>query len=258
MKAKKLLRNLAISSTTIIAAVTANAAFLLSDNIDTPNSGTSTYPGHIDVANRIVTGVTYSYQTNTNAPNDKGIGNTNPDIITNDKGSNGRELLDGYSERTGGNNATNSSWDNIEGATILFDLKKNYLIDHVSVSVGHAGNQGVGDYQVFISTDNITFTALGTWDGTKTQIDGAEATNPGRNTELSITATAISEARYIKIFLTNWNAALTTRTYHQLAIGEVAIWGDHVPAPVVPEPSTCALLAGATFLIFALLRRRAT
>ncbi|WP_043583353.1 discoidin domain-containing protein [Geminisphaera colitermitum] len=258
MKTKNLLRNFAIATIAMTAATAAHAAeFLLSDNTDR-SASVAAYPGPVTAANRIVTGVTYSYLTDAANSANKGVGDTDASIISTDNYYAGikRELLDGYSERGGGNNASNSSWQNSVGATILFDLNQNYLISKVAVSVGHNGNQGVGDYQVFVSTDNNTFTALGIWDGSKNMIDGAESTNPGRNTELSITATTLAEARYVKIFLTNWNPALTSRLYNQLAIGEVAIWGDNVPAPSVPEPAACALLIGATFLGLAFLRHR--
>jgi hypothetical protein len=63
------------------------------------------------------------------------------------------------------------------------------------------------------------------WDGVKTPLDAAE-TDAGRSTEISIAAPAPAGARYIKIFLSHWDATHTTRHYRQLVVGEVAIWGD--------------------------------
>ncbi|MDR1282495.1 MAG: discoidin domain-containing protein [Opitutaceae bacterium] len=261
MNPEKILRRLVIPvamALGTLAALPANAAFLLSDNVNRLG-GVGYYPQYASGISieRITTGATYSYLID-DASN-TGLGNTDAELIATDSKSDGRELLDGGAALLGGDYGANSKWDNSTGTTILFDLKSNYLVESVKLSVDWRINQGVATFQVFVSTDNITYTALGTWDGGHTVLNTTSSeVDVGRNTEIGIVSTTVggSEARYVKIFVSNWNEAHTSRPFHQLSLGEVAIWGDNVPSPAVPEPSTCALIASAVVFGIAILRRR--
>ena len=205
----------------IFAALPAQASNLLSGNVS--RAGSASYPGDTSktpATGRLETGVTYSYLTDAAAGT--GAGNTDPDIIKMDPRS--TRLVDGYNERVG-NTAIYSAWQGQLGATIVFDLKQSHQINRVSVSVREDANRGAATFQVFVSTDGVTYSPLGTWDGTKTPLDVAE-TDSGRNTELTLAAPAPVAARHVKIFVSHWDATHTTRQYRQLVIGEVAIWGD--------------------------------
>jgi len=205
----------------IFAALPAQASNLLSGNVS--RAGSASYPGDTSktpATGRLETGATYSYLTDATAGT--GAGNTDPDIIKMDPRS--TRLVDGYNERVG-NTAIYSAWQGQLGATIVFDLKQSHQINRVSVSVREDANRGAATFQVFVSTDGVTYSPLGTWDGTKTPLDVAE-TDSGRNTELTLAAPAPVAARHVKIFVSHWDATHTTRQYRQLVIGEVAIWGD--------------------------------
>lgn len=237
------------ASLALLAAMPAHAAFLLSDNVVRAD-GVSVYPRGVSVDNRIATGATYTYLTESG---NTGLGNTDAQIVTNDASF--AKLMDGYNERAGGSSAVYGTWQGQSGATILFDLKDTFVIDHVSVSVRdiNATGAGVATYQVYVSTDGINYTALGTWGGDKNILDSAQS-EPGRNTELSISAAALTEARYVKIYLSHWNADHTSRLFNQLAIGEVAIWGAHTSS--VPEPAASAVIFGSLILVLAIGRKR--
>jgi hypothetical protein len=197
------------------------ASNLLSGNV--ARTGSASYPGGTSkrpATGRIETGATYIYLTGDAA--NTGIGNTDPDIIKMSKSL--ERLVDGYNERVG-STAIYGAWKSLQGATIVFDLKQSHNVDSVSVSIREDANRGTATFQAFISTDGINYSPLGVWDGTKVTLDTAES-DPGRNTELSITAPAPVEARYIKLYLSHWDETHTSRKYQQLVIGEVAIWGD--------------------------------
>lgn len=238
---------LACLSATVLSILPATAAnYLLSDNT-LLGTGVSYYPSGVATGSKLTTGATYTYLTDSGTT---GLGNTDAQIIANDASF--RKLKDGYSARTGGNNASFGGWQAASGATLLFDLKDIYLISNVDFSVQQQGNAGIATYQVYVSTNNIDFVQLGTWDGTKTVLDAGES-DAGRNTQVSISAFATPiEARYVKIYLSHWNSDHTTREYNQLVLGEAAIWGT----PNIPEPSTYAALAGGALLVFTLLRRK--
>lgn len=204
-----------------VATLPAQASNLLSDNV--ARTGSASYPGNTSKApatGRLETGATYTYLTDATAGT--GAGNTDPDILKMDPRS--TRLVDGYNERVG-NTAIYSAWQGQHGATIVFDLKQLHKVDRVSVSTREDSNRGAATFQVFVSTDGVTYAPLAIWDGTKTPLDAAEA-DSGRNTELSIAAPAPAEARYVKIFVSHWDATHTTRQYRQLVVGEVAIFGD--------------------------------
>jgi hypothetical protein len=218
MTSRALLSSAALA---VLAALPSHASSLLSGNVT--RSGSASYPGgttKVTSTGRLETGATYTYLTD--APANTGAGNTDPDIVKMDPRS--TRLVDGYNERVG-NTAIYSAWQGQLGATVVFDLKQPHKIDRVSVSVREDTNRGAATFQAFVSTDGVTYTPLGTWDGTKTPLDSAEA-DPGRNTELVIAAPAPAEARYVKIFLSHWDENRTARPYRQLVLGEIAIWGD--------------------------------
>lgn len=203
-----------------LAALPAQASNLLSGNVS--RTGSASYPGDTTKApstGRLETGATYTYL---NDAATTGIGNTDPDIIKMDHAL-GR-LVDGYNERVG-NTAIYSAWQGLQGATIVFDLKQLHNVNRVSVSTREDSNRGAATFQVLISTDGVTYTPLGKWDGVKTALDTAEA-DSGRNTEITLAAPAPAAARYVKIFLSHWDETRTTRAYRQLVVGEIAIWGD--------------------------------
>ena len=205
----------------LLASIPLQASSLLSDN--TPKTGSASYPGDtskVPSKGRIATGVTYSYLTGEAA--NTGIGNTDPDIVNMSKSL--ERLLDGYNERVG-NTAIYGAWRSQHGATIVFDLKQIYGVDRVSISVREDTSRGAATFQAFVSTDGVNYSPLGRWDGSKITLDSSEP-DPGRNTEISIAAPAPAKARYLKIYLSHWNETHTARLYHQLVIGEVAIWGD--------------------------------
>lgn len=201
----------------LLAALPLQASHLLSGNVS--RTGSASYPGGTGKAPAIPTGATYSYLTATSGT---GIGNTDPDIVKMD--SSQTRLVDGYNERVG-NTAIYGTWQGPHGATIVFDLQRSYAVDRVSVSLREDSSRGTATFQAFVSADGITYTPLGVWDGAKTVLDAAES-DRGRNTEIAIASAAPAAARYVKIYLSHWNADQTERKYRQLVIGEVAIWGD--------------------------------
>lgn len=205
----------------LLAALPLQAANLLSDN--TPRTGPASYPGDTTktpATGRIETGATYTYLADAAAG--AGVGATDPDIVDMDIGL--TRLTDGYNERVG-NTAIYSTWQGRQGATIVFDLKRLHAVARVSVSVREDASRGAATFQAFVSVDGVTYSPLGSWDGSKTTLDTAE-TGPGRNTEIVVDAASPADARYVKIYLSHWNADQTERKYRQLVVGEVAIWGD--------------------------------
>ncbi|MDQ8194767.1 discoidin domain-containing protein [Coraliomargarita sp. SDUM461004] len=233
-----------------VGAVTVNAdSFLLSDNTLLGGVNATHYPDGITAANAIATGATYTYLTDAET---SGIGDTDSGILTNDASFG--KLTEGQNLRVGGTGGPIGSWQPQSGATVLFDLKDTYYIDAVNFSVSTNGNAGIATYEAYVSTDNVTYTALGTWSGEKTVLDSGE-TNPGLNTQVSITAAALeTEARYVKVYLSHWNSDHTVREYNQLALGEGAVWGTSI----IPEPSSFALVLGAMalFVRLSVVRRR--
>lgn len=204
-----------------LPVLTAHADQLLSDN--TSRTSAASYPGttsKVASTGRLETGATYAYLTDAAAGT--GVGNTDPEILKMD--GNLTRLTDGYNERVG-NTAIYGAWQGSLGATVVFDLKQPRNVSRVSVSVREDSNRGAATFQVFVSADGVAYAPLGTWDATKTPLDTAEA-DSGRNTELMIAAPAPVAARYVKIFLSHWDATRATRQYRQLVVGEVAIWGD--------------------------------
>lgn len=205
----------------LAAAIAAQASDLLSDNVS--RTGPASYPGttsKVPSADRIATGAAYQYVTG-EAGNTR-IGNTDPHIIELNKSL--ERLLDGYNERVG-NTAIYGGWQSQYGATIIFDLKETYDVNRVSVSVREDSSRGTATFQAFVSTDGISYSPFGAWDGSKITLDSSEA-DAGRNTEMSIAAPAPTKARYVKIYLSHWNEDHTARKYNQLVVGEVAIWGE--------------------------------
>lgn len=203
------------------AANPVQSSSLLSDNIS--RTGSASYPGttsKVPSAGRIATAATYTYLVGEAA--EKGIGNTDPHII--ELGKSLERLVDGYNERVG-NTAIYGGWQSEYGATILFDLNEIYEINQVSASIREDSSRGTSTFKAFGSTDGITFSPLGTWDGSKIALDSAEA-DAGRNTEIIITAPSPVKARYVKVYLSHWNEDHTARKYNQLVVGEVAIWGE--------------------------------
>lgn len=212
-----------LSSATIalLVALPLQASNLLSGNV--PRTGSAAYPGDTRKApatGRIETGATYSYLAGDSA--NTGIGNTDPDILKMDK--NLGRLVDGYNERVG-NTAIFGTWQGQHGATIVFDLQRPHNVNRVSVSVREDSSRGTATFLAFVSTDGITYSPMGKWDGVKTPLDTTEA-DPGRNTEITIATPAPVAARYVKIFLSHWDETHASRQYRQLVVGEVAIWGD--------------------------------
>lgn len=207
------LRILVLSAAALLLPVlTAQADQLLSGN--TSRTSAASYPGttsKVASTGRLETGATYSYLADTDA-----------EIVKMD--SRLTRLTDGYNERVG-NTAIYGTWQGPQGATVVFDLKQSRNVNRVSVSVREDSNRGAATFQVFVSADGVTYSPLGTWDGTKTALDTAEA-DSGRNTELTLAAPAPVAARYVKIFLSHWDETHVTRQYRQLVVGEVAIWGD--------------------------------
>ncbi len=205
----------------LLSIIAAQASNLLSDNV--ARTGAASYPGttsKVSVTERIGTGATCTYLTGDAATT--GIDNTDPHIIELSKSL--ERLVDGYNERVG-NTAIFGGWQSQHGATIVFDLKETYDVSQVSVSVREDSSRGTATFQAFVSTDGTNYTPLGTWDGSKIALDSSEA-DAGRNTEVSITAAAPKEARYVKVYLSHWNEDHTARKYSQLVVGEIAIWGD--------------------------------
>lgn len=201
-------------------ATSALASSLLTDNVS--RTGAASYPGTTSKepsADRIKTAATYTFLTDEATVT--GIGNTDPHIIELSKSL--ERLLDGYNERVG-NTAIYGAWQSEYGATMVFDLGEIFDVSRVSVSVREDSSRGTATFQAFGSTDGVTYSPLGTWDGTKVTLDSAES-DAGRNTELVIAPPASTEARYVKIYLSHWNEEHTARKYNQLVVGEVAIWG---------------------------------
>lgn len=205
----------------LLTALSLHAADLLSGNES--RFGSASYPGDttkIPSTGRIATGASYTYLTDAAA--NTGIGNTDADIIKMDAGLN--RLLDGYNERVG-NTAIFGSWRGQHGATVVLDLKQTHDVHAVSASVREDSSRGTATFQAFVSTDGATYTPLGVWDGAKVTLDTAEG-DAGRNTEISITAPAPVQARYIKLYFSHWDETRASRKYQQLVVGEVAIWGS--------------------------------
>lgn len=205
----------------LCAAASAPASSLLTDNVS--RTGSASYPGTTSKepsAERIKTAATYAFLTDEAAVT--GIGNTDPHIIELSKSL--ERLLDGYNERVG-NTAIYGAWRSDYGATMVFDLGEIFDVSRVSASVREDSSRGTATFQAFGSTDGVTYSSLGEWDGSKVVLDSAEA-DAGRNTEIAIAPPAPVKARYVKIYLSHWNEKHTARKYNQLVIGEVAIWGE--------------------------------
>lgn len=203
------------------AAHPAWASNLLSDNAT--RTGPASYPGTTSTepsSDRIATAARYEFLTD--EASGIGMGNTDPHIVELSKSQ--ERLLDGYNERVG-NTAIYGGWQSEYGATIVFDLNDIYDVSRVSASVREDSSRGTATFQAFGSTDGVTYSPLGAWDGSKTALDSEES-DAGRNTEIVITAPSPTKARYIKIYFSHWNEEHTARRYNQLVVGEVAIWGE--------------------------------
>jgi hypothetical protein len=194
---------------------------LLSDNV--ARTGSASYPGttsKVSSQNRIGTAATYSFLTGEST--ETGPGNTDPHIL--ELGKSQERLLDGYNERVG-NTAIYGAWQSEYGATIVFDLNEEYDVSQVSASIREDSSRGTATFQAFVSEDGVTYSPLGAWDGSKVVLDSAES-DPGRNTEIVISAPTPVKARYVKLYLSHWNEDHSARKYNQLVVGEVAIWGE--------------------------------
>ncbi len=203
-----------------LAVVPAQASSLLSDNVS--RTGSASYPGttsKVSSPDRIATAAAYTFVTGD--ATEKAMGNTDPHILELPKSQ--ERLLDGYNERVG-NTAIYGGWQSEYGATVVFDLNEIYDVEKVSASVKEDSSRGTATFQAFGSTDGVTYSPLGTWDGSKVALDSAEA-DAGRNTEIVIAASAPTKARYVKVYLSHWNEDHTARKYNQLVVGEIAIWG---------------------------------
>jgi hypothetical protein len=211
---------LAATGAALLTTLSLSASDLLSGNVS--RAGSASYPGDTSktpATGRIDTAAAYTYLTGEAA--NTGLGNTDPDIVKMDNSL--ERLLDGYNERVG-NTAIYSSWRGQHGATIVFDLKQSHDVSRVSASIREDSSRGAATFLAFVSADGINYSPLGMWDGAKIALDAAEA-DSGRNTEITIAAPAPVAARYIKLYLSHWDETHTSRKYHQLVIGEIAIWG---------------------------------
>lgn len=206
----------------ILAAVNPlQASSLLTDNV--ARTGSASYPGStskVASTDRTPTAATYTFLTG--EATEKGMGNTDPHILELPKSQ--ERLLDGYNERVG-NTAIYGGWQSEYGATIVFDLNEVHDVTQVSASIKEDSSRGTATFQAFGSTDGVTYSPLGTWDGGKVALDSAEA-DAGRNTEIVITASAPTKARYVKVYLSHWNEEQTARKFNQLVVGEIAVWGE--------------------------------
>ncbi|AHF94424.1 hypothetical protein OPIT5_15455 [Opitutaceae bacterium TAV5] len=230
MKTETLLFALAVAVASATTTLPAHAAFLLSDNTTSGNLFRSNNPDRLpsDLLPTGKTGASYTYLTTT---------------ITNDAGftklTEGNYYYDGNTGVGTGDGA---------GIKVLFDLKASYTIENVIVSVHDNGSsRGLGTYTVRVSEDNLNWTNLGTWSQTDGYIGQyAPDGNNYRDSRASITGSVLG--RYVEIFVTRPGGSSSS-----INLGEIAIYGSAAP---VPEPSTCALVAGAALLGFAFLRRR--
>lgn len=208
-------------SVILLAADPAGASSLLTDNVS--RTGSAAYPvttSKVSSSDRIATASTYTFLTG--EATEKALGNTDPHILELPKSQ--ERLLDGYNERVG-NTAIYGGWQSEYGATIVFDLNEIYDVEQVSASIKEDSSRGTATFQAFGSTDGVAYSPIGTWDGSKVALDSAEA-DAGRNTEIVITASTPTKARYVKVYLSHWNEDHTARKYSQLVVGEIAIWGE--------------------------------
>ena len=210
-----------IAGISMLAPASLCASKLLTDNA--AKSGPSSYPSgtsKIVSDGAIDTGATFTYVTD--VPTNMLEGNTDPDIVKMDI----TKLQDGYNERVG-RTAVYGKWQSKYGATVLIDLQKVYDVDMVSASIRVDSKRGAATFKVEVSTDGENYTPFGTWDESTVVLD-PDQDHPGRNTEISIAGAAPTKARYVKVYLSNWNADHTKRKYVQLIIGEIAVWGEDV------------------------------
>jgi hypothetical protein len=162
------------------------------------------YPGNVPA---IATGATYSWTngTDTNFP----AGDPN---LT--------KLIDGVSANGGGNSAVWGGWDNGAPAIVTFDLKSSYSIESVGLSAMFNSNNGVARVSVDLSSDGTTFTPWSSF------------TNPGspdgNHRVLTVTGAA-SAAQYVRLTVERYVEGYPW--YHQMVLGEAAIFGSAGSAP---------------------------
>ena len=182
----------------IIYGFDAPSDYLLTDNSTGNMFATDTLA--------IETNATYSWVTDeTTAIR----GATDSQIISTDDGN---DIIDGISEAGGGDYAVHGTWQGTGPnmvATCQFDLKSNYTITEVMLSIRwDSPYPDISQYEVWLSNDDTTWSQWQTWD--------AGTPQSSRDCRISLYGTP-TEARYIQVF--------TKRGTYQQILGEIAIYG---------------------------------
>ena len=139
------------------------------------------------------------------------------------------KLTDGISLLGGGSFGIISTWDGGDGVDVMFDLKSKCLIARAEVSGQFLGiendsrGRGIGEVQVWTSSSddpNDPFTYWGQWEGAYPTADSANET-------LTVYGDLVS-ARYIQFVLDRHAPSGNSwghKSFHQLGIGEVSLYG---------------------------------
>lgn len=244
--ASKLKRSIGVLLMVVVGFTgAARADYLLSDN-DLDATGDYTVVPSSTL--KVDTGATYSWLYG-NLGNVRG--NTDSSIISTDDGD---DMVDNVSSAGGGNYDV---WQTFSGgsgtgtgngpfaahvATAEFDLKNTYKITKTVLNCRFDGNNGVGRFEAWISTDGVSFTQWGVW--TDNEPSGTDwAAN------LEITATA-ADARYVQLYASRLGDGVADHSsYYQMALGEMVIYG-------IPEPATLVILIAGASGLFCRRRQR--
>ena len=156
----------------------------------------------------IKTHASYSWiNTNGNAA----PGATDAQIISTDQS---KDMTDGYAESAGGNYAVHGTWDGSgvnSVATCEFDLKSEYYITEVMLSLLWENDRKISLLKIFLQKADGSWQEWASWNGV--------APSPSRDARIYLRGIP-AKTRKVRIF--------TTRGAHQQVLGEIAIFGQQL------------------------------
>ncbi|MDQ8194770.1 discoidin domain-containing protein [Coraliomargarita sp. SDUM461004] len=192
-----------------------------------------------------ISGATYRW---INTGDGNGRGNTDAALLIQDGGSTAtnQRLRDGRSLEIGGSAGLYQTWDGAKGGTAQFDLGRQCSLEFVQVSARFRFDInaiGVSLIEVWTSVDGTQFERFEVWTGPAPLAD----TNEGI---LTVRSGAPVVARYVQIFIHRDESAINgsfspgNTWYHQLAIGEIALYGT--PLQIVTSNVSTGDFPGAS------------